>query len=124
MALFEFMILILLGLNISTMLSGYQLAMRMGTHLMMQVMLLMFGMMLSFGIVILNFILPDFVFYLILADFVLILIATLLEFVTVLPILLKTMQGGPIHNSHITNLLMTFFFLLGFVLYFADLALL
>jgi hypothetical protein len=106
------------------MLSGYQIAMRMGNYLMTQVMLIMIAMMISFGTFIVSIFLPDFVFYLLLTNLILILLAALLEFVTVLPILLKTMQGGPIHNSHITNLLTTFFLLLGTVLYYAELVLL
>jgi hypothetical protein len=54
----------------------------------------------------------------------LVLLATLMEFVQVLPILLKTMQGGPIHSSHITNLLVYFFLALGIALFYPELALL
>ena len=55
-------------------------------------------------------------------DLILILVATLLQFVQIFPILLKTMQGGPFHSSHMTNLLVTLFYLLGIVLYYVDLA--
>ncbi|UCE10791.1 MAG: hypothetical protein JSW61_02340 [Candidatus Thorarchaeota archaeon] len=124
MAVLELLLLVLIGLNISTMLSGYQLAMRMGYHLMTQVMFIMLAMMVSIGSFIVFLFLPDFVYYLLLVNLALILLATLLEFVTVLPILLKTMQGGPIHNSHITNLILTLFLLLGSVLYYGELILL
>ena len=122
MAIFELLLLILVGLNVATMFSGFMLARRMGYHLMPQVMMLMFGMFVSFGILAVNLILPDFTIWLVLANFVFILIALLLEFATTLPILMKTMQGAPIHSSHITNLLISFFFLLGLVLYYTDLS--
>jgi hypothetical protein len=130
MALFQLILFILFALNASVMFSGFMLARRMGYYLMNQVMLLMFGMMLSIGILVVGLFFPpapamfDLLHILILVDFVLILLATLLQFATVVPILMKTMQGGPIHSSHNTNLLVTLFLLLGLVLYYVDLAIL
>jgi hypothetical protein len=111
------------------MFSGFMLARRMGYYLMTQVMMLMLAMFVSIGVLLVGLVLPygtmfDLLHILILVDFVLVLLATLIEFVQVLPILMKTMQGGPIHSSHITNLLVYFFFALGMVLYYTDLALL
>ena len=128
MALFQLILFILFALNVSVMFSGFMLARRMGYYLMNQVMMLMLGMMLSIGILIVGLFFPpapamfDLLHILILVDFVLILLATLLQFVTVFPILLKTMQGGPFHSSHNTNLLVTLFLLLGLVLYYVELA--
>jgi hypothetical protein len=130
MALLQLILFILFALNVSVMFSGFMLARRMGYYLMNQVMLLMFGMMLSIGILVVGLFFPpapamfDLLHILILVDFVLILLATLLQFATVVPILMKTMQGGPIHSSHNTNLLVTLFLLLGLVLYYVDLAIL
>lgn len=129
MALFQLILFILLALNISVMFSGFMLARRMGYYLMNQVMMLMFGMMLSIGILVVGLFFPpatavmfDLLHILILVDFVLILLATLMQFLQVVPILMKTMQGAPFHSSHITNLLVTLFLLLGLVLYYVDLA--
>ena len=128
MALFQLILFILLALNISVMFSGFLLARRMGYYLMNQVMMLMFGMMLSIGILVVGMFFPpvpamfDLLHILILVDFVLILLATLMQFVTVVPILMKTMQGAPFHSSHNTNLLVTLFLLLGLVLYYVELA--
>ena len=129
MALFNLLLFVLLGISMATMFSGFMLARRMGYYLMMQVMMLMFAMFVSIGVLIVGLVLPygtmfDLLHILILADFVLVLLATLMEFGQVLPILMKTMQGGPIHSSHITNLLVYFFLTLGMVLYYAELALL
>jgi hypothetical protein len=130
MALFQLILFILFALNVSVMFSGFMLARRMGYYLMNQVMMLMFGMMLSIGILIVGLFFPpapvmfDLLHILILVDFVLILLATLMQFLQVVPILMKTMQGGPFHSSHITNLLVTLFLLLGLVLYYVDLAIL
>ncbi|MGY5859734.1 MAG: hypothetical protein RTU63_10215 [Candidatus Thorarchaeota archaeon] len=129
MALFQFILFIVLALNISAMFSGFMLARRMGMYLMKQVMALMFAMMLGMGIVVVGLFLPpavpamfDLLHILILVDFILVLVATLMQFVQVVPILLKTMQGGPFHSSHISNLLVTLFALLGLVIYYAELA--
>ncbi|MGY5878698.1 MAG: hypothetical protein RTV31_00550 [Candidatus Thorarchaeota archaeon] len=130
MALFQFILFIILALNISAMFSGFMLARRMGMYLMKQVMALMFAMMLGIGVLVVGLFLPpavpamfDFLHILILVDFILVLVATLMQFVQVVPILLKTMQGGPFHSSHISNLLVTLFALLGLVIYYAELAL-
>ena len=96
---------------------------------MKQVMALMFAMMISIGMLVVGlFMFPaapmmfDLLHILILIDFILVLVATLMQFGQVLPILLKTMQGGPFHSSHITNLLVTLFALLGLVIYYVELA--
>jgi hypothetical protein len=130
MALFQFILFIVLALNISTMFSGFMLARRMGMFLMKQVMALMFAMMLGIGVLVVGLFLPptvpmmfDLLYILILVDFLLVLVATLMQFGQVLPILLKTMQGGPFHSSHMTNLLVTLFALLGLVIYYTELAL-
>ncbi len=130
MALFQLILFILFALNVSVMFSGFMLARRMGYYLMNQVMMLMLGMFVAIGILLVGLFFPpvpamfDLLHILILVDFVLILLATLLQFATVVPILMKTMQGGPFHSSHITNLLVTLFLLLGLVLYYVDLAIL
>ncbi|TFG98421.1 hypothetical protein E4H12_06120 [Candidatus Thorarchaeota archaeon] len=130
MALLQFILFIILALNISAMFSGFMLARRMGMYLMKQVMALMFAMMLSMGVLMVGIFLPtfqiagiDLLLILLIVDFVLILLATLMQFGQILPILLKTMQGGPFHSSHMTNLLVTLFALLGLVIYYAELAL-
>ncbi|MGQ4872403.1 MAG: hypothetical protein ACP6IT_11310, partial [Candidatus Thorarchaeota archaeon] len=64
----------------------------------------------------------DMLHLILIAELVLVLLATLMEFLQVLPILMKTMQGAPMHSAHITNLLTLFFFLLGVVLNYAGLA--
>ncbi|MHA2177645.1 MAG: hypothetical protein ACXAAK_04770 [Candidatus Thorarchaeota archaeon] len=130
MALFQLILFVLLALNVSVMFSGFMLARRMGYFLMNQVMLLMFGMMLSIGILVVGVFFPpvpamfDLLHILLIVDLVLILLAALMQFAQVVPILMKTMQGAPFHSSHITNLLVTLFLLLGLVLYYADLAIL
>ncbi|MFW9975310.1 MAG: hypothetical protein ACFFDQ_08605, partial [Candidatus Thorarchaeota archaeon] len=131
MALFQLILFILFALNVSVMFSGFMLARRMGYYLMNQVMMLMFGMLVSIGILVVGLIFPptppamfDLLHILILVDLVLILLATLMQFLQVLPILLKTMQGGPFHSSHMTNLLVTLFLLIGLVVYYAELAVL
>jgi hypothetical protein len=113
------------------MFSGFMLARRMGYYLMMQVMMLMLAMMLSIGILLVGLFLPgfqilglDLVYLLLIVDLVFVLLATLMQFLQVVPILMKTMQGGPFHSSHITNLLVTLFLLLGLVVYYAELAIL
>ena len=118
-----------MGLNMATMFSGFMLARRMGMYLMKQVMTLMFGMMVGMIALIIGLFFPpvtpamfDILHILILVDFVFILLGTLMQFLQVLPILMKTMQGGPFHSSHITNLLVTFFYLLALVIFYAELA--
>jgi len=131
MALFQLILFILFALNVSVMFSGFMLARRMGYYLMNQVMMLMFGMLVSIGILVVGLFFPptppvmfDLLHILLLVDLVLILLATLMQFIQVLPILMKTMQGGPFHSSHITNLLVTLFLLIGLVVYYAELAIL
>ena len=129
MALFNLLLFVLLGISMATMFSGFMLARRMGYYLMMQVMMLMLAMFVSIGVLIVGLVLPygtmfDLLHILIVVDLVLVLLATLMEFLQVLPILMKTMQGGPIHSSHITNLLVYFFLTLGMVLYYTELAVL
>jgi hypothetical protein len=129
MALFQFILFIILALNIATMFSGFMLARRMGMYLMKQVMALMLAMMVGMIVLVFGlFLMPavpamfDLLHIFILVDFILVLIATLMQFGQILPILLKTMQGGPFHSSHMTNLLVTLFALLGLVIYYVELA--
>jgi hypothetical protein len=131
MAVFQLLLLVLVALGISTMFSGFMLARRMGMYLMGQVMTLMLAMMVGIVALVFELILPpathslfDLMHYLLFGDFFLVLVATLMEFGKVLPILLKTMQGGPFHSSHITNLLVTLFLALGMVLYYTSIAVL
>lgn len=130
MALFQLILFVLLALNVSTMFSGFMLARRMGYYLMTQVMMLMLAMFVSIGVLVVGVFFPpvptmfDLLHILLIVDFVLILLATLMQFATVVPILMKTMQGGPFHSSHNTNLLVTLFLLLGLVLYYVELAVL
>jgi hypothetical protein len=131
MALFQMILFVLVGLSMATMFSGFMLARRMGMYLMMQVMMLFFAMIVSILTLLVGLVFPpptpvmfDILHILILADLVLVLLALLMQFLQVLPILLKTMQGGPFHSSHITNLLVMFFFLLGLVLFYTEVALL
>ena len=131
MALLQFILFIILALNISTMFSGFMLARRMGMYLMKQVMALMFAMLIGIGVLVVGlFMFPaapamfDLLHILILVDFILVLVATLMRIGQVLPSLLETMQGGPFHSSQMTNLLVTLFALLGLVIYYVGLALL
>ncbi|MFW9977925.1 MAG: DUF5400 family protein [Candidatus Thorarchaeota archaeon] len=120
--LYQLLLFVLFALNMSAMFSGFMLARRMGMYLMMQVMMLMLGMFVGLIALILPFIgFADFVIWLLVLDLVFVAIAFLLEFGTVVPILMKTMQGGPIHSSHITNLIVTLFYLLGLVLFWGSL---
>ncbi len=122
MAFYQLLLFVLFGLNLSAMFSGFLLARRMGMYLMTQVMTLMLGMILGLVALILSFVgLGDFVFWVVLVDMFLVLIAVLLEFGTVLPILMKTMQGAPIHSSHITNMIVTLFYLIGLVVLWSEL---
>ncbi|MFW9909764.1 MAG: DUF5400 family protein [Candidatus Thorarchaeota archaeon] len=121
MAFYQLLLFILFSMNISAMFSGFMLVRRMGMYLMTQVIMLMFAMILGLVALILPFAgLGGFVYWLVLGDLVLVLIAFLLEFGTVLPILMKTMQGGPIHSSHMTNLIVALFYLIGLAITWAD----
>jgi hypothetical protein len=127
-ALFKLLLFVLLGISIATMFSGFMLARRMGYYLMTQVMMLMLAMFVSIGAVLIGLVFPygtifDLLHIIILVDFVFVLLASLMEFIQVVPILLKTMQGAPIHSSHISNLLVYLFLALGMVLFYTDLAL-
>ncbi len=131
MALFQLILLVLFGVAMSTMFSGFMLARRMGFYLMKQVMTLMGAMMVALGALVMGLFFPpavpamyDMLHIILLINFVLVALATLMEFGQVLPILMKTMQGGPIHSSHITNLLISFFLTLGLVLFYEGLAIL
>ncbi|MHA2228987.1 MAG: DUF5400 family protein [Candidatus Thorarchaeota archaeon] len=130
MAVFQLLLLVLIALNISAMFSGFMLARRMGMYLMTQVMMLMLAMFIGIGALVVGIFFPptpalfDLLHILILADLVFVLLATIMEFVQVVPILMKTMQGGPIHSSHMTNLLVSFFFPLGLFLFYEGLAIL
>ena len=131
MALFELILFVLFGVAMSTMFSGFMLARRMGFYLMKQVMTLMGAMMVALGALVVGLFFPpavpamyDMLHIILLINFVLVALATLMEFGQVLPILMKTMQGGPIHSSHITNLLISFFLTLGLVLFYEGLAIL
>ena len=131
MALFQLILLVLFGVAMSTMFSGFMLARRMGYYLMKQVMTLMGAMMVALGALVVGLFFPpvvpamyDMLHIILLINFVLVALATLMEFGQVLPILMKTMQGGPIHSSHITNLLISLFLTLGLVLFYEGLAVL
>lgn len=129
MALLQLILFVLFALNVSAMFSGFMLARRMGFYLMMQVMMLMFGMMVGIGVLVVGIFAPtfqilgfDLLYILLIIDLVLVLLATLMQFLQIVPILMKTMQGAPFHSSHNTNLLVTLFLLLGLVLYYAQIA--
>ena len=129
MVLLQLLLFILLALNISGMLSGFMLARRMGYYLMAQVMTLMIAMFVGIAALVVGlFMFPaapamfDLLHVIILIDFVLVLLATLMQFGQILPILLKTMQGGPFHSAHMTTLLVTLFMLLGLVILYPGLA--
>jgi hypothetical protein len=129
MALFQLILFILFALNVSVMFSGFMLARRMGYYLMNQVMMLMLGMFVGIGVLFVGLFIPalqiagiDLLLILLIVDLILVFLATLMQFAQVLPILMKTMQGAPFHSSHITNLLVTLFLLLGLVVYYAELA--
>ncbi len=131
MAVFQLLLLVLVGLAIGTMFSGFMLARRMGMFLMMQVMMLMLSMFVAFGALAVGLLLPpqvpaqfDLLHLILIVDLILVLLALLMEFGQVVPILMKTMQGAPMHSSHITNLLVLFFLLLGLVMYYPILAVL
>ncbi len=103
----------------------------MGFLVMPQVMLLMLGMLVSLVTLIVGLVVPtfslgfmDLLQLLLLVDFIFFALAFLMEFIQVVPVLMKTMQGGPIHSSHITNLIVSVFLSLAMVLYYVDLAVL
>jgi hypothetical protein len=127
MAVFQLLLFMLFAMGFATMFSGFMAARRIGYVLMNQVMLLMLGMMVAMVALILNFIFPpvgaafEIMHILILVDFVFVLLAFLMQFTQIVPILMKTMQGGPIHSSHITNLIVTLFLSLAMVIYYVDL---
>ncbi|MBS3795834.1 MAG: hypothetical protein KGY80_13095 [Candidatus Thorarchaeota archaeon] len=130
MIVVRLLLLVLFALSISSMMSGFLIARRMGYYLMKQVMVIMLGMIVGLGTVVVGFIFApasptmfDILHLMIALHFLLFLVGTIMELAQVLPILLKTMQGAPIHSSHITNLLLTTFVSLGLVLMYADLAL-
>ncbi|MHA2004218.1 MAG: hypothetical protein ACW960_08935 [Candidatus Thorarchaeota archaeon] len=131
MAVFQLLLFVLFAMGFATMFSGFMAARRMGFVLMPQVMLLMLGMMVSLVTLIVGIVAPtfslgfmDLVQLLLVIDLVFFALAFLLEFVQAVPVLLKTMQGGPIHSSHITNLIVSLFLTLAMVLYYAELAVL
>ncbi|UCH05733.1 MAG: hypothetical protein JSW05_06100 [Candidatus Thorarchaeota archaeon] len=129
MAVLQLLLFILFAMGFATMFSGFMAARRMGFLLMPQVMLLMLGMLVSLIALIVGLFLPtfslgfmDLVQLLLLVDFVFFALAFVMEFIQVVPVLMKTMQGGPIHSSHITNLIVSVFLSLAMVLYYVDLA--
>ncbi|TFG06815.1 hypothetical protein EU538_09675 [Candidatus Thorarchaeota archaeon] len=128
MPVFQVLLLLLLGLNVSAMLSGFMLARRMGYYLMKQVMVLMILMLVSVVTAAWAVLFPvtpvflDLLHILLLVNLVLSVLALVMEFIQIFPILLKTMQGGPIHSSHMTNLLLSVFLALGLAIYYVELA--
>ncbi|MFW9968539.1 MAG: hypothetical protein ACFFEA_15430 [Candidatus Thorarchaeota archaeon] len=131
MAVFQLLLFILFAMGFATMFSGFMAARRMGFILMPQVMMLMLGMLASLITLIVGIAAPtfslgfmDLVQLLLVIDLVFFALAFLLEFIQAVPVLMKTMQGGPIHSSHITNLIMSLFFTLAMVLYYTELAVL
>ena len=131
MAVFQLLLFVLFAMGFATMFSGFMAARRMGYVLMPQVMMLMLGMLVSLITLIVGILAPtfslgfmDLVHLLLVIDLVFFALAFLLEFIQAVPVLMKTMQGGPIHSSHITNLIVSFFLTLAMVLYYAELAIL
>jgi hypothetical protein len=131
MAVFQLLLFVLFAMGFATMFSGFMAARRMGFILMPQVMLLMLGMLVSLIALIVGIVAPtfslgfmDLVQLLLVIDLVFFALAFLLEFIQAVPVLMKTMQGGPIHSSHITNLIVSLFLTLAMVLYYAELAIL
>lgn len=91
----------------------------------------MLGMLVSLITLIAGIVAPtfslgfmDLVQLLLVIDLILFGLALLMEFIQAVPVLMKTMQGGPIHSSHITNLVLSVFLILAMVLYYVDLAVL
>lgn len=131
MAVFQLLLFILFAMGFATMFSGFMAARRMGFVLMPQVMMLMLGMLVSLITLIVGIVAPtfslgfmDLVQLLLVIDLVFFALAFLLEFIQAVPVLMKTMQGGPIRSSHITNLILSTFLALAMVLYYAELAVL
>ena len=131
MAVFQLLLFVLFAMGFATMFSGFMAARRMGFVLMPQVMMLMLGMLVSLITLIVGILAPtfslgfmDLVHLLLVIDLVFFALAFLLEFIQAVPVLMKTMQGGPIHSSHITNLIVSLFLTLAMVLYYAELAIL
>ncbi|MHA1926551.1 MAG: hypothetical protein ACXABV_14555 [Candidatus Thorarchaeota archaeon] len=131
MAVFQLLLFVLFAMGFATMFSGFMAARRMGYVLMPQVMLLMLGMMISLITLIVGIVAPtfslgfmDLVQLLLVIDLVFFALAFLLEFIQAVPVLMKTMQGAPMHSSHITNLIVSLFFALAMVLYYAELVIL
>ncbi|MFW9913008.1 MAG: hypothetical protein ACFFEU_11085 [Candidatus Thorarchaeota archaeon] len=131
MAVFQLLLFVLFAMGFATMFSGFMAARRMGFILMPQVMLLMLGMLVSLIALIVGIVAPtfslgfmDLVQLLLVIDLVFFALAFLLEFIQAVPVLMKTMQGGPIHSSHITNLIVSLFLTLAMVLYYTELAIL
>jgi hypothetical protein len=131
MAVFQLLLFVLFAMGFATMFSGFMAARRMGFILMPQVMLLMLGMLVSLITLIVGIVAPtfslgfmDLVQLLLVIDLVFFALAFLLEFIQAVPVLMKTMQGGPIHSSHITNLIVSLFLTLAMVLYYTELAIL
>ncbi|MEM2142287.1 MAG: DUF5400 family protein [Candidatus Thorarchaeota archaeon] len=125
----QLLLLLLFALSVATMFSGFMLARRMGMYLMVQVLVLMIAMLSSlvtllFGVFVSTSpgTMMDLLHILLILDFALYTLALLMEFGQIVPILMKTMQGGPIHSSHMTNLLMAVFLTLGLVLYYVPLS--
>ncbi len=127
MIVFQLLLFVLFALALSNMFSGFMLARRMGMYLMMQVMVLMLAMLLGLVSLVVGFLSAptgavfELQHLLLIGVFVLTLLGTLMEFGQVLPILLKTMQGGPFHNSHIATLLVTLFLSLAMVVLYGGL---
>ena len=131
MAVFQLLLFVLFAMGFATMFSGFFAARRMGFVLMPQVMMLMLGMLVSLITLIVGIVAPtfslgfiDLVQLLLVIDLVFFALAFLLEFIQAVPVLMKTMQGGPIHSSHITNLILSTFLALAMVLYYAELVIL
>ncbi|MFW9882933.1 MAG: hypothetical protein ACFFEX_00985 [Candidatus Thorarchaeota archaeon] len=131
MAVFQLLLFVLFAMGFATMFSGFMAARRMGFVLMPQVMMLMLGMLVSLITLIVGIVAPtfslgfmDLVQLLLAIDLVFFALAFLLEFIQAVPVLMKTMQGGPIHSSHITNLIVSMFLAFAMVLYYAELVVL
>lgn len=129
MPLFKLLLFVLFALNASAMFSGFMLARRMGMYLMIQVMTLMLAMLVALAALGVGLFAPpaapstfDALHIVVIVDLVVVLAAVLMEAVQIMPILLKTMQGGPIHSAHLNNLIMALFLALAMALYYPQLA--
>ncbi|MFO7837510.1 MAG: hypothetical protein R6V83_12785 [Candidatus Thorarchaeota archaeon] len=129
MVFVRFVLIVMLALSISSMLSGFLIARRMGYYLMKQVMILFVGTIVSIIAAVLGYIFPpspagmfDILHLTIALHFVLFLVGLLMQLTQIMPVLLKTMQGAPIHSSHITNVILTTFVSLALLLTYVDLA--